>query len=317
MKTRTSTHKSIVQVVAAEQRIVTAAASAKVKEYFRILTHRCGDNFRLESGNGGTRLESKDGTKSYTGYIKSPELARYLEGFIDGYEFKNKAHAATAAEEGIQSGDENLDSYVWSIMDEHIDDEFVGKEDGNSYIKIVFTEEDKQALLEADDVSNKDLVKSVIGAALVFEKGADLDTDMPAVTYYKTLEDLETDWQKAITDAGGYLEDESEEEEEDVVSDEDIDNAIYEIIDRENGVVADKEAGDSSDPDGWTGMYSLSKLRPILAEEYGQAYADDTEGYEGVVVTYYPEDAENTNKTIVWCENELEMQKAFDGEEVE
>lgn len=313
------TPKSIVQVVAAEQRIVTAATSAKLKEYLNVLNRHCGGGFSLESGNGGTKLEGNEGKKSYTGYIKAAELIQFMSGFIDGYDHaRHGAQAATAADDGIQSGDENLDSYVWAVMDEHIEDEFVGKEDGNSYIKIVFTPEDKQALLDAEDVSNKALVESVIGAALVFEKGADLDTDMPAVTYYKTLEDMEADWEKAITEAGGYLEDESgEDEEEDAVSDEEIDNAIYEIIDRENGPVADKEAGDSSDAQGWTGMYSLSKLRPILAEEYGQAYADDTEGYEGVVITYYPEDAENTSKTIVWCENELEMQKAFDGEEVE
>lgn len=236
-------------------------------------------------------------------------------------------HMATASDTFFTSEDDNLNAYVWAIMDDHTEDEFIGKNDGSSYFKIIFTDEDKQALLEAEDVADKDFVKSIVGAALYFEADQDTDEDAPAISYYKSITDLEADWQKAIDEAGGYVESDGDEDEdedgdadedggEDEITDEDIDDAILEMIDENALPEPDRTRGSDVDAGGSFAMYSIEKLLPGLAD-YGEAYQESVAGYVGIVLRCEKEDdSDEITRWIVWATTPEELKAAFDGNEI-
>lgn len=243
-------------------------------------------------------------------------------------------HMATASDTFFTSEDDNLNAYVWAIMDDHTEDEFIGKNDGSSYFKIVFTDEDKQALLEAEDVADKEFVKSIVGAALYFEADQDTDEDAPAISYYKSITDLEADWQKAIDEAGGYVEsdedgedgedgdadddgeDASDDGEAEELTDEDIDDAILEMIDENALPEPDRTRGSDVDAGGSFAMYSIEKLLPGLAD-YGEAYQESVAGYVGIVLRCEKEDdSDEITRWIVWATTPEELKAAFDGNEI-
>lgn len=290
----------IVKEVMDDLNTATAAVSAtNLKQLCTVLSNRTGLEFRIDKANGGYQLELPKQGKTLTGHIKAAELMRFMDGFLSGYEFvkhpsvaKSSDQAATANGPEQESGSDDFDALTWGLVDEGVDDQFVGKNDGILYIRLDFDAETKQAL---SDAGFKELADKFAGDILCFESGD--PEDEPAHNYYTSTTDLDAEWKKAEDEAGGRKPDEPEDQEDSDADDDgdvDIDDVIFNVLDEENPPTPDDEVGDTDDENGYYAKYTFNQAFKTRVAEYGEEFSEPLGEYAGVIVFYGKEAGEAT-----------------------
>lgn len=272
--------------------VVTAASYADLKQYARVISEHTGMPFRIDKANGGYMLENEKTGKTYGGRKNASGLMTYLEGLIMGLTFKRTANAATANGPEQESGSDDFDALTWGLVDEGVDDQFVGKNDGILYIRLDFDAETKQAL---SDAGFKELADKFAGDILCFESGD--PEDEPAHNYYTSTTDLDAEWKKAEDEAGGRNPDEPEDQEDSDADDDgdvDIDDVIFNVLDEENPPTPDDEVGDTDDENGYYAKYTFNQAFKTRVAEYGEEFSEPLGEYAGVIVFYGKEAGEAT-----------------------
>lgn len=292
----------IVKDIMSESNTATAAASAsELKQRAVILSNITGTKFRIDGANGGYQLEIEGTGKTFSGHIKAADLLRFIDGFIKGVEFVKYPAKATGSYRVVadgpeqESGNDDFDALAWGLVDEGVDDQFVGKTDGILYIRIDFDADTKQSL---SDAGFKELADKFAGDILCFESGD--PEDEPAHNYYVSTTELDAEWKKAEDEAGGRAEESSEETEdsEDSDADEDgdvdIDDVIFNVLDEENPPAPEEEVGDAEDENGYYAKYVFDGTFKARVAEYGEEFSEPLNEFAGVIVFYGKAEGEDT-----------------------
>lgn len=272
----------------------TAASKSELDQLVKILSNRTGIAFRLDKANGGYKLENEKTGKTYGKRYNAATMEAFLDGCIEGADFKHTAQAHTAQANGPEqeSGSDDFDALTWGLVDEGVDDQFVGKNDGILYIRLDFDAETKQAL---SDAGFKELADKFAGDILCFESGD--PEDEPAHNYYTSTTDLDAEWKKAEDEAGGRKPDEPEDQEDSDADDDgdvDIDDVIFNVLDEENPPTPDDEVGDADDENGYYAKYTFNQAFKTRVAEYGEEFSEPLGEYAGVIVFYGKEAGEAT-----------------------
>lgn len=205
------------------------------------------------------------------------------------------------------SGNVEFDETIWGLLDEGVDDRFVGINSKKLYVKFLFDEDTKNDLIEN---GFGEFVARYVGAIFIFKQD-DVDEEPESLVYYDKLEDLEARYESLETLEGGREEseddsdeDESDEDaaEDDETEDEDIDSFIWKLVDGDVG--CDDEVGEVESEDGWYGLFNFDEDTRQLIIDAG--YEDGIEGIAGAIV-YFREGDDGAEESVdYYAEGDLE-----------
>lgn len=288
----------------------TAASKSELKQLVKILSNRTGIAFRLDYANGGYKLENEKTGKTYGKRYNAASMEAFLDGVIEGADLNHTANAHSVHANGPEqeSGSDDFDALTWGLVDEGVDDQFVGKNDGILYIRLDFDADTKQAL---SDAGFKELADKFAGDILCFESGD--PEDEPAHNYYTSTTDLDAEWKKAEDEAGGRKTDEPEDQEDndaDEDGDVDIDDVIFNVLDEENPPTPDDEVGDADDENGYYAKYTFNQAFKTRVAEYGEEFSEPLSEYAGVIVFYGKESGEAT-QSLEYYSTQADLDSAW------
>jgi hypothetical protein len=195
-----------------------------------------------------------------------------------------------------QSGNVEFDGTIWGMIDNGVDDRFVGVSSKKLYVKFLFDEETVQDLSEQGYV---DLVKQFVGSIFIFKQD-DTDEEPEAVHYYESIEELNNEYETFERKEGGREDDDAEDtsEDDDADAEEDLDSVVWELVDGDVG--CDAELGDTSSESGWYGLFRFDEDTKQFLIDSG--YEESIEGLEGAIV-YYNESGEDAEESIDYYAN--------------
>lgn len=194
------------------------------------------------------------------------------------------------------SGNVEFDETIWGLLDEGVDDRFVGINSKKLYVKFLFDESTKDDLIES---GFGEFVARYVGAIFIFKRD-DVDEEPESLVYYDKLEDLEARYESCETLEGGR--EESPDEEDGEASDEDgseddeaedIDEFIWKLVDGDVG--CDDEVGEVESEDGWYGLFKFDDDTRQLIIDAG--YEDGIEGIAGAIV-YFREGEDGAEESV-------------------
>jgi len=190
-----------------------------------------------------------------------------------------------------QSGNVEFDGTVWGMIDNGVDDRFVGLSSKKLYIKFLFDEDTVQDLSEQ---GYADLAKQFAGAIFIFKQD-DTDEEPEAVHYYEKLEELNSEYETFERKEGGREDEEDapDDEEGDEEGDNELDALVWELVDGDVG--CDDELGDTSSESGWYGLFRFDDDTKQFLIDSG--YEEHIEGLEGAIV-YYNESGDEAEESI-------------------
>lgn len=190
-----------------------------------------------------------------------------------------------------QSGNVEFDGTVWGMIDNGVDDRFVGLSSKKLYIKFMF---DEDVVHDLSEQGYSDIANKFVGAIFIFKKD-DTDEEPEAVHYYEKKEQLDNEYETFERKEGGR-EDEDEDEDEgeaEDASDEDLDTVIWELVDGDVG--CDAELGETSSESGWYGLFRFDDETKQFLIDSG--YEEAIDGLEGAIV-YYNESGDEAEESI-------------------
>ncbi len=179
------------------------------------------------------------------------------------------------------SGNEEFDGTVWGLVDDGVDDSFVGEKTGKYYVKLGFDQETKD-YLSGEGYSQ--FMEIFEGALLTF-KEADTDSEPESIKYFRNEEDLDSEFSNLESAEGGRKNEELENVPDDNGDGEiTFDDYIWQLVDE---VGCDESVGEETDGVGW---YGLFKFDNDLIEQIKEA------GFEiddiGGAIVFFREGAE-------------------------